>query len=125
MKAWIKPMTVLLIAFLCGFIAIVINPSGYEMILMISAIDFLVLGLCLLISVLVKQIKSNVSEYRVFAWTDIVIGLGVITYAVYDIKTATGWFAGLVGGLLLAYVLPAILVFLIVDIIVSRRKKKE
>jgi len=125
MKSWIKSMIVLLLACVCGFIAIVINPSGYEMILMVCAVDFLVLGLCLLSSVLVKQIKSNVSEFRVFAWTDIVIGLGVIAYAVYDIMTDTGWFAGLVGVLLLTYVLPAILLFLLIAYIVSGRKDKK
>ena len=50
-------------------------------------------------------LKSR-TGYAVFAVTDIILALMTAAYAVYDIKTSTGWFAGLLGMLLLVFVLP-------------------
>lgn len=69
---------------------------------------------------------KNRTGYAVFAVTDIILAIMTAAYAVYDIKTSTGWFAGLLGMLLLVFVLPVNGVYLLVDLIAWHvRKKKE
>ena len=69
---------------------------------------------------------KNRTGYAVFAVTDIILAMMTAAYAVYDIKTSTGWFAGLLGMLLLVFVLPVNGVYLLVDLIAWHvRKKKE
>lgn len=41
--------------------------------------------------------------------------ISVAAYAVYDILTDTGWFAGLMGSVLLIYVVPVIVLLLVID----------
>ena len=71
------------------------------------------------------QIQPNVSVYKIFAVTDVIMGVGVTSYAIYDILTDTGWFAGLLGMLLLILVLPVILLLLIIDFIFYMINKKR
>lgn len=77
---------------------------------------------CFFAIAIVKQIRPGVSVYRIFAWTDGLIGLGVTGYAVYDIMTDTGWFAGLVGTLLLTSVIPAVLLLLAADYLLYKAR---
>ena len=69
------------------------------------------------------------SPYRIFAIVNAALALGVAAYAIYDLQTATGWFAGLVGALLLIVVLPIIAALLLADLSLwlckRRREKRE
>lgn len=55
---------------------------------------------------------------------DTLPGISVAAYAVYDILTDTGWFAGLMGSVLLICVVPVIVLLLVIDFAsVSFRQK--
>lgn len=124
-KSWKRAITLFVVAFVCWFVEIVINPSGFEMIMFFLAVISTVLCVCFLVIAVLKQIKPNVSVYKIFAVTDTIIGIGVTTYAIYDILTDTGWFAGLLGMLLLILVLPVILLLLIIDFIFYMINKRR
>lgn len=53
------------------------------------------------------------------------LGISVAAYAVYDILTDTGWFAGLMGSVLLIYVVPLIVLLFVIDFVLYRRSKKK
>ena len=115
-------------------VEIVFNPSNWEPELAIAACVFSIIFICYFVicicfAVATKQGRT-VSPYRVFAITDGIIGVLVAAYSVYDIMTDTGFFAGLVGTLLLIFVLPIVAVLLLVDFIcwrvhVTKNKRKE
>lgn len=53
------------------------------------------------------------------------LGISVAAYAVYDILADTGWFAGLMGSVLLIYVVPLIVLLFVIDFVLYRRSKKK
>lgn len=108
-------MIALALAAICWWTEIVINPSGFESILGIAAIIFSLLFVCFLVIAIMQKINKNISPYLVFAIVDGVIGISVLAYAIYDILTDTGWFAGLLGTILLIFVAPIFTVFLLID----------
>lgn len=66
--------------------------------------------------------------FLVFGILDIFFILISSSWAIYDINTDEGWFAGLGGALMLMFVVPVLVIMLIIDIIVglvvrNRRKK--
>lgn len=124
-KSWIRAIALFVAACVCWYVEIVINPSGLEPVMALLAVISTVLCVCFLVIAVLKHIKPNVSAYKIFAVTDILIGIGVTIYAIYDILTDTGWFAGLVGMLLLIIVLPVILLLLIIDFIVFMINKRS
>lgn len=63
--------------------------------------------------------------YRVFAFTDIIMTAIAVGYAVYDIKTSTGWFAGIIGALILMLVVPVLVVLLLGDFVVWFIRRKN
>ena len=105
-KLWRRTIVLFVIAFACWYVGLVITPSDFEVIIVISAVTTSILCVCSFAIAIMKQIKPDASKYKIFAWTDGLIGIGVIAYAVYDIMTSTGWFAGLLGMLLLMFVIP-------------------
>ncbi len=84
-----------------------------------------ILFLDLLLTGAVTQIWKNVSPYRVFAISNIVIGIGIASYAVYDIKTDHGFLAGIIGSLMLAFIVPFIVVLLVAELLIWERKKPK
>lgn len=123
-KFWKRAIVSFFVAFVCWYLAIVIMPADFEVLLGIAAIVTSILCVCFFVIAIIKQIKPNVSNYKIFACTDGLIGIGVTIYAIYDILTDTGWFAGLVGTLLLIFVVPVVLLLLIIDFILYMRNKK-
>ena len=109
----------------CWFVLIVLNPSNLEFELAIAAVALTIAAVCSLAVSVGRKFRKQASPYLVFAATDILIGICVAAYAVYDIRTDTGWFAGLFGTLLLIFVLPITLVFLLADILVWWLKKSK
>lgn len=122
-KTWIRVIALFVVTFICWYVELVINPSNFELILGIAAVITSILSVCFFAIAMIKQIKPNVSEYKIFAWTDGLLGVGVILYSIHDILTDTGWFAGLVGGVLLIFVLPMIVLLLIIDFILYKRNE--
>ena len=109
------------------FTEIFINPSNLELILVAAAVTCSFATICLISCCAAQAINKRVSLYRIFAITDIVIGVAAVIYAVYDMNTDTGWFAGLLGLLILVAVIPIAVLLLITDFIVwfLKRKKEE
>lgn len=109
----------------CWYIGIVISPLNLELILCFVAMVSSILCICFTIIAIMKQIKPNVSGYKIFAWIDSIIGVGVGIYAVYDILTDKGWFAGLLGWLLVIFVIPVIVALLIIDFILYKIQNRK
>lgn len=103
---------------------LVVNPSNFELLVTIGAMVCSVCFICFLVICINQKMKKPASPYRVFAITDGVLAVCVALYAVYDILTDTGWFAGLFGLLLLIFVLPLLLVLLLADFLVWRSREK-
>ena len=110
-------------AVLSWYVLIVVNPSGLEFVLAIAAVAFSAAFLCFLAICLTRRLGKSISPYRVFAIADGLIALCVCVYAAYDIMTDTGWFAGLLGTLLLIFALPVLLLLLLADYLVWRIRK--
>ena len=126
MSKYTKTALVLCVsAAFCWFVLIVLNPSNLEFILALAAIALTIAAVCSLAVSIGRKLCKQASPYLIFAVTDILIGICVVAYAVYDIKTSTGWFAGLLGTLLLIFVLPIVLIFLLADVLVRRLKKTK
>lgn len=107
------------------FTEIFINPSNLELILVAAVVTCSFATICLISCCAAQAINKRVSLYRIFAITDIVIGAAAVIYAVYDMNTDTGWFAGLWGLLILMAVIPIAVLLLITDFIVWFLKKKK
>ena len=81
-----------------------------------------------IITKILKKFAKNASPYLLFAIADIIIGLLILGFAIYDFNTAVGEFAGILGELTLLIGEPIVVVLLIIDAIVwykSRRKIKK
>jgi hypothetical protein len=117
----------LLISILLWFVSIVYNPSDFEMILFVGAIVSTATFICLSVVCISRLISRNLSSYAVFAVTDTVLAIAVASYAIYDIKTDTSEFmSGLLGCILLMFVIPTLVLLLVVNLIIwwIKRKKK-
>lgn len=124
-KVQIGAIVSLFLAIICWVAEMVTYPSNFETALVLFAVYFSILFICLLCVSIVKLISKNISSYRVFAITDIIIGISAFLYAVYDIiTTASEFFPGLVGWLLLFYVIPSVLLLLLADYVVYRKIRK-
>ena len=114
------------LAVLCCGLAFLHGSSTMKVWSGLFGIAFFILFLCFLAITFSKKGNKNISPYRLFAIVDGVIGAGVLAYAVFDITTDTGWFAGVTGVLLLIFVMPIILILLLGDFLVWQfRKRKE
>ena len=81
-----------------------------------------------IIAKILKKLAKNASPYLLFAIADIIIGLLILGFAIYDFNTAEGEFAGILGELALLIGEPIVVVLLIIDAIAwfkSRRKIKK
>lgn len=114
-----------LLALICWILAIVLTPTTPKIWIALFAIAFSMVFLCFLTITIQKKFRPSLSPYRIFALTDIVIGLCVLGYALYDFATDTGWFAGLTGMLLLIFVLPINLLLLLIDFLIWKKKSSK
>lgn len=109
-------------------LVVVVNPSGLDIVALLMAIGASITFVCLFICCVVKRFKKNISPYKIFAISDVLTGIGIAIYALYDIHTDAGFFAGLLGTLLLMFVVPLTIVILIINLIVwavNTRKFKK
>lgn len=102
----------------CWIAGFILDLSGFELIFYIAAIMFLLVSFSFFMIAAIQKFKTNISPYRIFATVNSLIGLCVLFYAVYDIKTGVGWFAGLFGVLLLFFVMPPVIILLAADFLV-------
>lgn len=107
------------------FAGLVFNPPGLEMVLAIAAIVFSIISICLVVCCIAEKINSQVSLYKVFAIADIVLAVLAGGYAVYDIRTDAGWFAGLLGALIMFMGMPVFAVLLLGDWVVWLVNRKR
>ncbi|MBP0968421.1 MAG: hypothetical protein J5722_12360 [Oscillospiraceae bacterium] len=123
-KIWTGALVslLLLMLFWFGFDLI----ENFEPIRFITSVYAAILFVCFLFTGIVKQIRKKASSYCIFAAVDFVIGIGVSVYSVYDIKFDTDeWFKGLLGTVLLVYVVPFIILLLIIDLILWKKRKSK
>ena len=87
----------------------------------------IVFGISKLICVIAKKHNRNMSPYLTFGIVDIVCGLIVIGFAMYDILTPGGDLNGMLGQILLMIFVPTVIMLLIADIVLwhSKTKKKD
>lgn len=102
-----------------------INISDFELISAFMVAVSTILCICFAVVGLVKQIRPEASAYKIFAVVDGLLGIGIAAFAVFDIMHDNGIFAGLLGYLLLVFVIPIILLLLIVDLVLYRKHKKK
>ncbi|MGN0496271.1 MAG: hypothetical protein ACI4GW_08620 [Lachnospiraceae bacterium] len=102
-----------------------INSLSGAVILLLFAIAASILSFCMICVWLIRKIKPGISSYKLFGITDVVVEGIIVIYAVYDILTDTGIMAGIAGFLILCFVAPVPLIFLIIDIILYFRNKKD
>lgn len=125
-KLWKSVLVLIAATLLLWGVSLVTKTSG---VLNFLCVILSIVAGCLFITAIVKQfLKRQASVYRIFAWTDGILTCCVILYAVYDILTDTGWFAGLFGVMLLVYILPVLLLLLLADYLiykVNARKQKK
>ena len=87
-----------------------------------------ILWLCMGAVTLAGVFLKNRSGYAVFAVADLIVAAVILAYAIHDIRTDVGWFAGLLGMLLIIFVLPINAVLLAIDLIawyIDNKKKKK
>ena len=126
-KVWIGTILSLLSAIICWSVGTISAPSDFEMVIGYAAVCFSILFICLLCVCIGKRIRKGASAYRIFAATDIIIGIGSILYAIFDIFASADsmFFPGLYGWLLLLYVVPVVLLLLLIDYAVYRKRKRR
>ena len=76
-----------------------------------------ILGLCLIMIAIVKEIKANASAYVIFACTDGALTAVITMYALYDMFIDTNIPSGFLGPLLLGTVVRAAAWLFIFDMI--------
>lgn len=122
-----KYFKITLIALLFAIISWIVAVYGIAdgVWIWIASILFSILAICFLtISILQKTI-TRASPYKIFAISDSIIGVLTFLYAIYDIKTSTGLFAGLCGIILLVTVVPVTIALLLIELLVWVYNKKR
>ena len=85
----------------------------------------IVFGIWKLILTIAKKHNRNVSPHLLFGIVDIVCGLIVVGFAMYDILTPGGDLNGMLGQILLLIYVPTAVVLLIIDIFLWHNKTKK
>lgn len=91
-----------------------------EFAIVLSIISACMCGVCL-----AKRFMKNASPYKVFGIVDMMLEVFIVGYAIYDLMTDTGMFAGLLGFLLLCFVAPIPVILLIVDVVLYLAKARK
>ncbi len=126
LKSWGGVLALFVIAFVCWYVGVLVAPSFFFVIFEIAAVIASVLCLCFFVIAVVRQFRPDASSYRIFAWTDGLLGITVTAYAVFGIMIDTGGLlSGFLGLILLIYVVPMIILLLAADFILYKRNKKR
>lgn len=121
-KAWKGAFVSFTLMVICWF---GLNIDNFESIRFVTTIYSAVLFIDFLFTGIIKAIRKKASPYFVFAIVNFVLGMGTAIFSIYDIKTDTDeWFRGLVGTVLLVFVIPFIIVLLIIDFIAWKNSNK-
>ena len=122
-KIWKGTLVSLILLIICWF---GFNIDDFEMLRFITTVYFAILFVCFLFTGTVNQIRKNTSPYCIFAAVNILIGISIFIFSIYDMKiNADEWFGGLLGTILLFYVIPFIILLLIIDFIVWKKSKSK
>lgn len=106
-----------LIIFLCWCCFFMMQVEIVTQVLLFVCVNLTVATVIFLIVAFIKKRLPDVSAYRIFTIVDGVVGTGILAYGIYDILTDTGWFAGLLGMLLLIFVVPVTVLMLVGNLI--------
>lgn len=122
-----KYFKITLIALLFAIISWIVAVYGIAdgVWIWIASILFSILAICFLIISISKKVIAKVSPYKIFAISVSIIGVLTFLYAIYDIKTSTGLFAGLCGIILLVTVVPVTIALLLIELLVWVYNKKR
>ena len=115
------------LAVISWLILIFAEPMGFYGQLTVIAIALSITAICFFALFACKKIWKDASPYRLFAIVTGVFGAGTLAYAIYDIMTDTGWFAGLLGALIIIFTMPIFAILLIADLVLwlNHRKKAK
>lgn len=122
-----KYFKITLIALLFAIISWIVAAYGIAdgVWIWIASILFSILAICFLTISILKKTITKASPYKIFAISDSIIGVLTFLYAIYDIKTSTGLFAGLCGIILLVTVVPVTIALLLIELLVWVYNKKR
>lgn len=122
-----KYFKITLIALLFAIISWIVAVYGIAdgVWIWIASILFSILAICFLTISILKKTITKASPYKIFAISDSIIGVLTFLYAIYDIKTSTGLFAGLCGIILLVTVVPVTIALLLIELLVWVYNKKR
>lgn len=122
-----KYFKITLIALLFAIISWIVAVYGIAdgVWIWIASILFSILAICFLTISILKKTITKASPYKIFAISDSIIGVLTFLYAIYDIKTSTGLFAGLYGIILLVTVVPVTIALLLIELLVWVYNKKR
>lgn len=109
-----------LITFLCWCCFFMMQVEIVTQVLLFVCVNLTVATVIFLIVAFIKKRLPDVSAYRIFTIVDGVVGTGILAYGIYDILTDTEWFAGLLGTLLLIFVVPVTVLMLVGNLIMYR-----
>lgn len=122
-------ITIVLIAIVLWVTGIgVINtyfPIRDSLAVLEAAIVMSIISVCMGGVCLAKRFMKHASPYKVFGMIDMMLEVFIVGYAIYDLMTDTGMFAGIFGFLLLCYVAPIPVILLIVDVCLYFAKAKN
>ena len=123
----LKYFKITLIALLFAIISWIVAVYGIAngVWIWIASILFSILAICFLTISILKKTITKASPYKIFAISDSIIGVLTFLYAIYDIKTSTGLFAGLCGIILLVTVVPVTIALLLIELLVWVYNKKR
>lgn len=120
-KIWIGTLVSLILLIICWF---GFNIDDFEMVRFMTTVYSSILFVCFLFTGVVKQIRKKASPYCIFAVVNFLIGISISIFSIYDIKTNVDeWFGGLLGTILLVFVIPFIILLLIIDFVVWKKSK--
>lgn len=100
----------------------------WELYALWAAIVVTALSLGLFAVWLADRMRWKISPYGIFALAVLVAEIGFAVYACYDIATATGFLAGIVGTLIFIAIIPSLAVLQLIDLtvwLVLRHKKRK
>ena len=85
----------------------------------------IIIALAVMVIIIFKILKIKASHFLILAIVDILMGLVLLGFALYDFNTSVGEFAGILGQLALIIGEPVVVIILIVDVIAWFLYKKK
>ncbi len=69
--------------------------------------------------------KRIISPFVLFGVLEGLLAIAFAIWGIYDLMTDEGWFAGLVGLVVLIYVVPFLVIAVVIDILIARVIRKK